>query len=243
MRAIMFLFIPLILLFSSTIGQATQPPIKEIITEATYNAGDRDTPASAEEAVLMLAKRNALEQAGTFVTSKSTVQNFVTQEDTIKSLAANVMEVTILDKKRTMIGNNIEFWIKIKAIVHTDKLEQYLQSDNVSDKTVVTRNTDTIVNEVPTIKTDQEIYRIGEDIVLSWSFFPGNSTDWITIVPIHYPSNKYDIWWYTSGATSGKKVQEGTLPSGEYELRGYFDWSGTGSYEIKTRHRFTIVNR
>ncbi|MBP2657925.1 MAG: hypothetical protein H6Q69_957 [Firmicutes bacterium] len=103
------------------------PQPKEIIAEATYQAGDSDTPVAAQEAALLLAKRNALEQCGTLVTSSTTIQNYIIKDDTVRSLAAGVMEVTILDKKRTPVGNGTEFYVKIRAIVYPDKLNVALK--------------------------------------------------------------------------------------------------------------------
>jgi len=103
------------------------PQPKEIIAEATYQAGDGDTPVAAQEAALLLAKRNALEQCGTLVTSSTTIQNYIVKDDTVRSLAAGVMEVTILDKKRTPVGNGTEFYVKIRAIVYPDKLNSALK--------------------------------------------------------------------------------------------------------------------
>jgi len=103
------------------------PQPKEIIAEATYQAGDSDTPVAAQEAALLLAKRNALEQCGTLVTSSTTIQNYIVKDDTVRSLAAGVMEVTILDKKRTPVGNGTEFYVKIRAIVYPNKLENALK--------------------------------------------------------------------------------------------------------------------
>ena len=91
------------------VGQASAPP-KEIIAEATFQAGDKDTPAAAQEAVLLLAKRDVLEQCGTLVTSSTTMKDFIVKDDAVTSLAAGIIEVKVLDKKRpiaTIESSNI----------------------------------------------------------------------------------------------------------------------------------------
>ena len=97
---------------------------KEIIAEGTYNMGDGETPSVAESRALLQAKRTALEQAGTYVESYSKVKNFQLTEDEIKVLASGLMEVEILEKKRTILGDGFHFWVKIKARVQIEKMEE-----------------------------------------------------------------------------------------------------------------------
>ena len=96
---------------------------KEIIAEGTYNMGDGETPTVAESRALLQAKRIALEQAGTYVESYTKVKNLQLTEDEIKVLASGIMEVSILGKKRTVIGDGIHFWVKIKAKVNPDNIK------------------------------------------------------------------------------------------------------------------------
>ncbi|HEX7534448.1 MAG TPA: tetratricopeptide repeat protein [Syntrophales bacterium] len=109
--------------------------IKEIISEGDYNMGDGETPSVAESRALLNAKRIALEQAGTYVESYSKVKNFQLVEDEIKVLASGTVEVTILDKKRTIVGDGISFWVKIKAKVKLDKMEEMAR--NVKEKSII----------------------------------------------------------------------------------------------------------
>ena len=121
----LFLFFPLYT-FAET---------KEIISEGTYNMGDGETPSVAESRALLQAKRTALEQAGTYVESYTKVKNLQLTEDEIKVLSSGIMEVEILDKKRTVVGDGFHFWIKIKAKVNTDKIEE--MAKRVKEKSVV----------------------------------------------------------------------------------------------------------
>ncbi|MBI5747823.1 MAG: tetratricopeptide repeat protein [Nitrospinae bacterium] len=45
------------------------------------------------------------------------------------------MEVEILDKKRTVVGDGIHFWVKIKAKVNPDKIEE--MAKRVKEKSVI----------------------------------------------------------------------------------------------------------
>src|SRR3989338_855178 len=120
MRYIFAVIIALFLFFPS-LGFAET---KEIIAEGTYNMGDGETLSVAESRALLQAKRVALEQAGTYVESYSKVINLQLTEDEIQVLASGLMEVTILDKKRSIEGDGFSFSVKIKAIVHPDKMEE-----------------------------------------------------------------------------------------------------------------------
>src|SRR3970282_1242406 len=108
---------------------------KEIISEGTYNMGDGETPSVAESRALLQAKRTALEEAGTYVESYSKVINLKLKENEIQVLAAGLMEVTILDKKRTIVGDGVHFWVKIKARVQLEKMEE--MAKRVKEKDVI----------------------------------------------------------------------------------------------------------
>lgn len=95
----------------------------EIVSEGIYNMGDGETPIIAEGKALEQAKRIAVEQAGTYVKSYSKMKNFQIAEDEVQVLASGIMEVTVLDKKRTVAEDAIKFWVKIKALVYPDRME------------------------------------------------------------------------------------------------------------------------
>jgi len=109
--------------------------VKEIVSEGAYNMGDGETPTVAESRALLNAKRIALEQAGTYVESYTKVINLQLTEDEIKVMASGIMEVTVLDKKRTIVGDGFKFWVKIKAKVNPDKIAE--MAKRVKEKSVV----------------------------------------------------------------------------------------------------------
>src|SRR3990167_8119180 len=132
MRKYIFPILVSVLLFYPLQGFAE---VKEIISEGTYNMGDGETPSVAESRALLQAKRTALEEAGTYVESYSKVKDLKLTEDEIKVLASGLMEVTILDKKRTIVGDGFNFWVKIKAKVNPDKIEE--MAKRVKEKSVI----------------------------------------------------------------------------------------------------------
>jgi len=88
--------------------------------------GDNYTPTAAEERALLKAKRNALEQAGTYIGSCTSIKNFQVTDDNVVALYVGVIRVSVLDTKRTQMGNGME--IKIKAIVDTEMLNTFIEN-------------------------------------------------------------------------------------------------------------------
>lgn len=100
---------------------------KVLTTEANYTMGDGETPSFAEAMALQKAKQMALEQAGTYVESYTKVQNLDLTTEEIQTIAGGVLQVEVLDKSRTLIGDGLRFLVKIKATVTTDKMEELAQ--------------------------------------------------------------------------------------------------------------------
>ncbi|MEO7862993.1 MAG: hypothetical protein ABIU05_21655, partial [Nitrospirales bacterium] len=110
---------------------------KEIMSEASYMMGDGETPSFAEAMVLQKAKQMALEQAGTYVQSYTKVRNMDLTADEITTIAGGVLETEILKKERTLEGNVVRFYIKIRAAVTTDRMEELarkLRGHDVSEE-------------------------------------------------------------------------------------------------------------
>lgn len=100
---------------------------KVLTAEATYLMGDGETPSFAEAMALQKAKQMALEQAGTYVESYSKVKNYNLTTEEIQTIAGGVLQVEVLDKRRTLIGEGLRFYVKIKATVTTDKMAELVQ--------------------------------------------------------------------------------------------------------------------
>lgn len=88
-----------------------------------------------------------------------------------------------------------------------------------------------------TVSTQKQIYPPGENIIVNYSGFPGNPKDWIGVVPASYPDEQGSQWFFTDGKTSGT-MTFGGLPSGTYEVRGYFN----NDYIVRSRYKFTVGN-
>lgn len=208
--------------------------VKEIIAEGTYNMGDGETPTVAESRALLQAKRVAVEQAGTYIESYSKVKNFQLTQDEIQVLASGVMEVTVLDKKRTIVEDGIRFWVRIKAKVSTDKIGEMARK--VKEKSVVedykrlqqdyeklSKDIELLRKELKETKSEGEKKRIESKITDSERRFRAN--EWFDKGRKHLFNEDYDgalkaftrtinldpenDWAYVGrGAAYGKKFQD-----------------------------------
>src|SRR5215216_4540060 len=108
--------------------------IKIVEAEATYTMGDSDTLASAEENVLLRAKRKAVESVGVYLETLSTDIETSTAEQTkhlhslsVRTLGAALTETQVLDKRRSLEDGRVILSIKIRTKVHIDWLRDAVQ--------------------------------------------------------------------------------------------------------------------
>jgi len=131
---LLFCVFSLLTLMVTVFPSSGYAEVKEIIAEGTYSMGDGETPLVAEERCLLVAKRVAIEQAGTYVQSYSEIKNFQLTADEVQVIASGITEVTVLDKRRTMDGTSINFWVKIKAAVTSDNIGE--MAANVKNRSI-----------------------------------------------------------------------------------------------------------
>jgi len=78
----------------------------------------------------------------------------------------------------------------------------------------------------------------GSPVELSWFDTPGNQQDWLTVVPVGTPDDKWGNWTYTKGRRSGTFTITNLSP-GNYEARLYYNWPA-GKFKVIERLKFTI---
>jgi len=64
-------------------------------------------------------------------------------------------------------------------------------------------------------------YAPNQQIVVTYTGFTADSTDWITVVPSTAATNTFNEWHYTTGSPNGTMNFNG-LATGDYEVRAYF---------------------
>jgi len=124
----------LVALSLSLSAQAAEPHVKVVVADASYVMGDSDTLAGGEENALIRAKRKAVEEAGVYIEAAS--QDIEKQADgkttrlnqlSIRTIAAAVTETEFLEKRRALEGDRIIFYVKIKATINLDTLEDAIK--------------------------------------------------------------------------------------------------------------------
>ncbi len=89
-------------------------------------------------------------------------------------------------------------------------------------------------------KTERSAYLPTEKITVVFSGFPGNSKDWIDIVPASYGDGQgQGNWKYTNGAQNGT-MEFGALPEGNYEVRVFFN---NETSPVRVRYPFTVAKK
>jgi tetratricopeptide (TPR) repeat protein len=115
-------------------AQAAGPHVKVAIAEASYVMGDGDTLAGAEENALTRAKRKAVEEAGVYI--EATSQDVERHADgktsrlnslSVRTIAAAITETEFLEKRRILEGDRIVFYVKIRATINLDALEDAIK--------------------------------------------------------------------------------------------------------------------
>jgi hypothetical protein len=92
------------------------------------------------------------------------------------------------------------------------------------------------------ITTDKPVYSSVESIRVHFSGAPGESHDWICIVPTGTPDNQAGRkWnWIPSGLKSGDMTFPALKP-GSYEARAYYNYKKKG-YVVSARQDFKVVD-
>ena len=92
--------------------------------------------------------------------------------------------------------------------------------------------------EAVTIALNKGAYAPNEQIRVTLGNLPGHKQDWVTVVKVGTPADKYGQWFYTNGVRQGSWTFKG-LPAGSYEARVYLDWP-KGGHNIVARRTFRV---
>jgi tetratricopeptide (TPR) repeat protein len=101
-----------------------------VVTEGRYVMGDGDTLARAEEQVLRLAQRRAVEEAGLYIESTfhdiekaSSGKSFQSSSLEIRTIAAAITKTEILESRRSIENDRPSFYIRIRTVVDLHNLQ------------------------------------------------------------------------------------------------------------------------
>jgi len=126
-----------------------------VVKEYTYKASDIDSKTSSRAIALEQVKRLVLEEAGTLVYVKTEVINYQLESDQIKSLAAGLVGIKVLEE--TWDGES--YYIKAQATVDDDNIAEnintLLQNQNqVAEIDSINKKVDELLAEIEKLKAD-----------------------------------------------------------------------------------------
>ena len=158
----------------------------------------------------------------------------------------------IIGSERGVIIASADERLKLTADVSTKNIspvkgtvqnEESTKEDSTNEESVKEENTKEIKKadsgSNAFLSTDKAIYAPTDKITVTFSGFPGNKLDWITIVAAGKPDDTYNQWHYTDGKKTGTLVFNKLAP-GDYEVRGFFNWPD-GGYIVHTRAKIKVV--
>jgi tetratricopeptide (TPR) repeat protein len=96
---------------------------KTFVREYTYEAGEIDSKISCRAIALEQVKRLLLEELGTYVESVTVVRDYQVAKDEITTLAAGVVETTILEEN----WDGKEYWLKAKITADPDEVASSIE--------------------------------------------------------------------------------------------------------------------
>ncbi len=105
-------------------AHAAPADTKVIEAEASYLMEDDETPRFAEAMVLQLAKRTALQQAVAYVGNATKAKHPRLTMEEVQAIAGAGLQVQILERTRTLVGETLRFSVKINAELTTDRMEE-----------------------------------------------------------------------------------------------------------------------
>lgn len=112
------------------VSQPARASETTVVAEGRYVMGDSDTLAIAEERVLRLAQRRAIEESGLYIEStfqdiekSSRGKGFQSSSLEIRTIAAAITKTEILEAQRSFDNDRPSFYIRIRAVVDLDNLQ------------------------------------------------------------------------------------------------------------------------
>ncbi|RJP75455.1 MAG: hypothetical protein C4522_20720 [Desulfobacteraceae bacterium] len=116
------------------------------------------------------------------------------------------------------------------------------KADGAGKTDVAVKTSKKAANIKPSVVPSKKVYAQYEQIDLSFSHFPGNDHDWISIAKPDEGENYYQTYSYT-----GSQIKEGTLSlggldAGQYEIRYYYDWEN-GKYDYHVMGTISVSDK
>ena len=147
----------LAVLLSTSFVYSHASNMKTVNGKGCYKYGDSDTPASAKEAALSSAKRNAIENYKVYVQSMSAVENGQLKQDIVQSLSEGCLHnLEVIEENEI----NRKICISVKAEVIPDEVDNLIEAKMLSSSLSVngSHNVEKISDGI--IDWDDKIIRV-----------------------------------------------------------------------------------
>ncbi|MBA4369258.1 MAG: hypothetical protein C0403_16650 [Desulfobacterium sp.] len=162
-----------------------------------------------------------------------------TTVDTTTSTAQKTRAASTTDKKRAA-STTVSTANKTTAASATGAVKATSQAASTAltasaTGTTIKKSTKTGADVVP----NKKVYAPYEEIELSFSNFPGNNYDWISIALPDEPENYYQTYAYSGSGLKEGKITLGGLAPGKYEIRYYYNYEN-GKYDYHVMGGLTV---
>ncbi len=112
--------------------------VKIIEADSTFIMGDNDSKVDARRIATQEAKRKALELAGTYVESLTTVKNYQLTKDEVMSYTAGVLETEVVSEQMRGTTDHPEIYIKARCKIDTDvltaQIDRYRENEDLKEQ-------------------------------------------------------------------------------------------------------------
>ena len=126
MKNLMYFNLIFLLMVLSLFAQ-TETKKDTVTVTGKYILGGNDSQTDAKQYALLDAKRKALEQFGTYLTSTTTVENYQLTQDEITTFTAGLMQTTILKEELKTEGEYMSMLVTIQAIIDPQEVDESLK--------------------------------------------------------------------------------------------------------------------
>jgi tetratricopeptide (TPR) repeat protein len=112
----------LCILFALALPMTVYAETNTTTAEATYLMGEGETPALAESKAFDAAKAKAVEQLLPFVAEQTKGSKYPFSPEQVRAIAEATLDVELLEKKRTVVGERFQFSTRLKATVRQEQI-------------------------------------------------------------------------------------------------------------------------
>lgn len=106
---------------------------EKYISKHVYIMGDNDTKNEARKLCLMEAKRKIVEQAGTYISSRTEITNMELSSDEIMAFSASVLKSKIVNERWFFQGTNLALELTVEATVDSEAFTRRVNEMGKSD--------------------------------------------------------------------------------------------------------------